>query len=183
MVAALTIVSHQFFGSTKHLQCSSLTLNEACRHAPTLVLVREGYLPPEHLAGSKQNHEAGVPPATAGKMMTWPGVMPESKRVTRVLPLGLAWCLPLEAFGQGDVDLTGLRYLRLTETACLPDDLDLPASLQHLDFGDEFNHSIVGVKWPAVLKRLEFGIDFDKPMVHVAWPASVLRLQFGCHFK
>ncbi|CAN0431735.1 unnamed protein product, partial [Ectocarpus sp. 12 AP-2014] len=122
MEAALTIVIQQLYVSTRDLQCASLTLNEACRRAPTLVVMVGGdYMPLERLAGSKKNHEAGVPPATAGDMMTGPGLMPESKGVLQILPRGLVWCLPLEAFGQGDVDLPVVRYLRLTEAAYLPD--------------------------------------------------------------
>ncbi|CAM9292950.1 unnamed protein product, partial [Ectocarpus sp. 6 AP-2014] len=123
MEVALMIVIQQLYAWTRDLQCSSLTLNEACRRAPTLVvMVGGGYMPLERLAGSKKNHEAGVPPAMAGDMMTRPGLMPESKRVPQILPRGLVWCLPLEAFGQGDVDLPVVRYLRLTEAAYLPDD-------------------------------------------------------------
>ncbi|CAM9906184.1 unnamed protein product, partial [Ectocarpus sp. 4 AP-2014] len=122
MEAALTIVIQQLFMSTRDLQCSSLPLNEACRRAPTLVVMVGGdFMPLERLAGSKKNHEAGEPPATAGDMMTRPGLMPESKRVPQILPRGLVWCLPLDAFGQGDVDLPVVRYLRLTETAYLPE--------------------------------------------------------------
>ncbi|CAB1116098.1 unnamed protein product [Ectocarpus sp. CCAP 1310/34] len=84
------VVIQQLHVSTKDLQCSSLTLSEACRRAPTLVVVvGRGYLPLERLAGCKKNHEAGVPPATAGNMMTGPGLIPESKRLPRILPRGL----------------------------------------------------------------------------------------------
>ncbi|CAN0413167.1 unnamed protein product, partial [Ectocarpus fasciculatus] len=110
LVAALTIVHIQFFVPTKHLQCLSLALNEACRSEPTLVVMVGGdYMPFDRLAVTKEDHGAGVPPATADNMMTGPGVMPESNRVPRIRPGGLVWCLPLEDFGQGDIDLTGVR--------------------------------------------------------------------------
>ncbi|CAM9659731.1 unnamed protein product, partial [Ectocarpus fasciculatus] len=110
LVAALTIVHIQFFVPTKHLQCLSLALNEACRSEPTLVVMVGGdYMPFDCLAVTREDHGAGVPPATADNMMTGSGVMPESNRVPRLRPGGLVWCLPLEDFGQGDIDLTGVR--------------------------------------------------------------------------
>ncbi|CAN0450339.1 unnamed protein product, partial [Ectocarpus sp. 12 AP-2014] len=115
------------------------------------------------------------------------GVVPAS-RVPRIRPRGLVWCMDVKALGPGEVDLTCVRSLQLTATACenpLPDGFELPASLEHLmslehlEYATVFNHPIAGVKWPLSLQMLKIDWCIDDSIAGVKWPAFHKQLELG----
>lgn len=85
---------------------------------------------------------------------------------------------------------------------------DLPAGLQHITFGRDFNgeswpvthiswpvaletvefrgffnQSIADVVWPEKLKRVTFSMGFNRPLDDVVWPPELERIELCCRFK
>ena len=83
--------------------------------------------------------------------------------------------------------------------------VDLPHTLQEIEFGDEyectlppcnwpsglrivrcgrsFNEYICHIKWPDGIQIMEFGSKFNKPVARVAWPVCLQELRFGTSFN
>ncbi|CAM9113762.1 unnamed protein product, partial [Laminaria digitata] len=55
----------------------------------------------------------------------------------------------------------------------------LPAMLQSLTFGVDFNQPVEKVEWPASLQRLTFGGLFNQWLARVDWPPSLQQLTLG----
>ena len=57
----------------------------------------------------------------------------------------------------------------------------LPGNLKTLNFGDNFNQSLQGVRWPSNLQALHFGKMFNQPL-HAPLPGHLRSLRFGFAF-
>lgn len=59
---------------------------------------------------------------------------------------------------------------------------ELPDTLTHLTFDDDFNQSLADVTLPPKITRLTFGLRFDQPLDCVHLPDTLTHLTFGDAF-
>ena len=63
------------------------------------------------------------------------------------------------------------------------DNLKLPNSLTHLDFGNWFDEPVDNLHLPNSLTHLDFGNAFNRPIDNLKLPDSLTHLNFGNNFR
>ena len=61
--------------------------------------------------------------------------------------------------------------------------IQLPSSLQSLEFGCRFNQRLDGIQLPSNLQSLTFGFDFNQSLESIQLPSSLQSLTFGYWFN